>query len=98
MVRFLPLLAANPAFLAAALVAVAQQTRMRLALRELPSFHVGYGDGCTTSNEEDKSFSTKIVSRRLLRLKMMTLIAPAGVRATLNARTARRTLSMADEF
>jgi hypothetical protein len=29
------------------------------ALRELPSFHVGYGDGCTTSNEEDKSFSTK---------------------------------------
>lgn len=30
------------------------------ALRELPSFHVGYNDGCTTSNEEDKSFSTKI--------------------------------------
>ena len=25
---------------------------------ELPSFHVGYGDGCTTSIEEDKSFST----------------------------------------
>jgi hypothetical protein len=30
-----------------------------LALREQPSFHVGYGDGCTTSNEEDKRFSTK---------------------------------------
>ncbi len=29
------------------------------ALRESPSFHVGYGDGCVTANEEDKSFSTK---------------------------------------
>ncbi len=29
------------------------------ALREQPSFHVGFADGCTTSNEEDKSFSTK---------------------------------------
>lgn len=29
------------------------------ALREMPSFQVGYGDGCATSNEEDKSFSTK---------------------------------------
>ncbi len=29
-------------------------------LRELPSYHVGFGDGCATSNEEDKSFSTKI--------------------------------------
>lgn len=28
-------------------------------LREMPSFHVGYSDGCLTSNEEDKSFSTK---------------------------------------
>ena len=28
-------------------------------LRELPGFHAGYGDGCLTSNEEDKSFSTK---------------------------------------
>ncbi len=26
---------------------------------ELPSYHIGYGDGCATSNEEDKSFSTK---------------------------------------
>lgn len=29
------------------------------ALSELPTYHVGYGDGCATSNEEDKSFSTK---------------------------------------
>jgi hypothetical protein len=29
------------------------------ALREMPSFHVGYNDGCLTANEEDKSFSTK---------------------------------------
>ncbi|MEM8771811.1 MAG: hypothetical protein AAGD92_09205 [Pseudomonadota bacterium] len=28
-------------------------------LRETPSFQVGYNDGCLTSNEEDKSFSTK---------------------------------------
>ena len=28
------------------------------ALREQPSFHVGFGDGCLTANEEDKSFST----------------------------------------
>lgn len=28
------------------------------ALRESPSFQVGYGDGCLTSSEEDKSFST----------------------------------------
>lgn len=30
-----------------------------LPLTESPSYHVGYGDGCSTSNEEDKSFSTK---------------------------------------
>ena len=29
------------------------------ALREHPSFQVGFGDGCHTANEEDKSFSTK---------------------------------------
>lgn len=29
------------------------------ALREQPSFQVGFGDGCLTANEEDKSFSTK---------------------------------------
>jgi len=28
-------------------------------LRESPSFHAGFGDGCVTSQEEDKSFSTK---------------------------------------
>lgn len=30
-----------------------------LALAEEPSFQQGYGDGCVTSTEEDKSFSTK---------------------------------------
>lgn len=28
-------------------------------LRESPAFQVGYGDGCVTASEEDKSFSTK---------------------------------------
>ncbi len=28
-------------------------------LREQPSFHAGYGDGCLTVGEENKSFSTK---------------------------------------
>lgn len=28
-------------------------------LRESPGFAAGYGDGCTTATEEDKSFSTK---------------------------------------
>ncbi len=30
-------------------------------LSEQPSFHAGFSDGCATSNEEDKSFSTKSV-------------------------------------
>lgn len=29
------------------------------ALREAPGFAAGYGDGCSTATEEDKSFSTK---------------------------------------
>jgi len=29
------------------------------ALQESPSFQVGYGDGCLTSTEDDKSFSSK---------------------------------------
>lgn len=36
-------------------------TSDHLALRDQPGFHQGYGDGCQTSNEEDKSFSTKSV-------------------------------------
>ena len=28
-------------------------------LREMPSFQAGYGDGCATASEEDKSFSTR---------------------------------------
>ena len=31
-------------------------------LRESPGFAAGYGDGCVTANEADKSFSTKEVS------------------------------------
>lgn len=30
-----------------------------LALAEEPGFQAGYGDGCATSTEQDKSFSTK---------------------------------------
>lgn len=30
-------------------------------LSESPSYQAGYGDGCATSNEENKSFSTKKV-------------------------------------
>lgn len=29
------------------------------ALRESPGFQAGYGDGCLTATEEDKSFSTE---------------------------------------
>ena len=29
------------------------------ALREAPGFSAGYGDGCTTATEADKSFSTE---------------------------------------
>ena len=29
------------------------------ALREQPGFAAGYGDGCSTASEEDKSFSTR---------------------------------------
>ncbi len=29
------------------------------ALREAPGFQAGYGDGCSTATEEDKSFSTR---------------------------------------
>lgn len=44
---------------AAALLAGCATTADLDALREQPSYHQGYGDGCATSNEEDKSFSTK---------------------------------------
>lgn len=30
-----------------------------LGLADEPSFQAGYGDGCVTSSEEEKSFSTK---------------------------------------
>ena len=46
------------ALLAAAMAAGCASDNIA-ALREQPSFHVGFGDGCATSREEDKSFSTK---------------------------------------
>lgn len=49
-----PLIAAGAALLAGC--AMDQDLQ---ALRESPSFQVGYGDGCLTAGEEDKSFSTK---------------------------------------
>ncbi|MEO1250864.1 MAG: hypothetical protein AAFW81_00790 [Pseudomonadota bacterium] len=46
------------ASLAAALTACASDPDLEL-LREMPSYSIGYNDGCTTSMEEQKSFSTK---------------------------------------
>lgn len=46
--------------LAAGLFAAACASSGDLAeLREMPGFTAGYGDGCTTATEEDKSFSTR---------------------------------------
>ncbi|WP_375203584.1 hypothetical protein [Hyphococcus sp.] len=47
------------AALAAASVASCASTADMAALRESPSYSMGYGDGCLTATEEDKSFSTK---------------------------------------
>lgn len=46
------------AFFAAALAASCASDET-LALAEEPGFQAGYGDGCATSTEQDKSFSTK---------------------------------------
>jgi len=48
-------------FLTGALLALAgcASTEEMALLRESPSFQTGYGDGCSTAIEEDKSFSTK---------------------------------------
>jgi hypothetical protein len=43
--------------LASFAVSCASDEGMRLS--EEPSFQAGYGDGCVTANEQDKSFSTK---------------------------------------
>ncbi|MHA7872491.1 MAG: hypothetical protein ACX939_09100 [Hyphococcus sp.] len=52
--------AANIAAIVAAMLAAGCATSPEFeALREAPSFQVGYGDGCLTSGEEHKSFSTK---------------------------------------
>jgi len=44
---------------AAALSAACATSAENEALRNYPSFQAGYSDGCLTSSEEDKSFSTK---------------------------------------
>lgn len=49
------------AALAAGASACVATTSDLAALRDTPSYQVGYGDGCVTSNEEDKSFSTRNV-------------------------------------
>ncbi len=45
---------------AAAGLAGCASTADMQAMRESPSYHQGYGDGCATGTEEDKSFSTKM--------------------------------------
>lgn len=45
---------------AIALIASGCATNANMAaLREAPGYHAGYGDGCSTATEEDKSFSTR---------------------------------------
>lgn len=46
------------AFLALALAAGACASDDALQLAEQPGYQAGYGDGCATAAEEDKSFST----------------------------------------
>lgn len=57
MKRFHPIAAAL--FLPIIAGACASDETMKLS--EEPGFHAGYGDGCATASEEDKSFSTKRV-------------------------------------
>ncbi len=55
-------LAARTVFsLAAALAVSACATSESGSLADEPSFALGYGDGCQTAIERDKSFSTKVV-------------------------------------
>ena len=50
------------AFVSGALLAGCAATSEELqVLREEPGFAAGFGDGCTTGQEEEKSFSTKRV-------------------------------------
>lgn len=59
--RFLTRLAPSCGILAAALFAAGCASSGDLAeLRESPAFTSGYGDGCATATEEDKSFSTRM--------------------------------------
>lgn len=44
----------------ALLIGCASDPDRLFALQESPSYHFGYGDGCTSSTEADKSFSTKV--------------------------------------
>ena len=54
-----PALAANLLAAGGFAALVACASNETLALAEEPTFQQGYGDGCVTSTEEDKSFSTK---------------------------------------
>ncbi|GAB4527303.1 MAG: hypothetical protein Kow00133_16190 [Amphiplicatus sp.] len=53
-----PLSAFTP-FFAFAVLAAGCASDEALRLSEEPTYQAGYGDGCLTSTEEDKSFSTK---------------------------------------
>ncbi len=52
--RLTPVFAASAIFLAGCATSADLE-----ALRASPGFAAGYGDGCSTATEEDKSFSTK---------------------------------------
>jgi hypothetical protein len=56
--RLISLPAASAALGAALLTGCATDPNVE-NLRESPSFQLGYSDGCLTSTEEDKSFSSK---------------------------------------
>ncbi len=55
MSRVLPIIAASALALSGCATSLDAQE-----LREAPGFQAGYGDGCATATEEDKSFSTRL--------------------------------------
>jgi hypothetical protein len=53
--------AVKPILIAAAALLYGCASSEKLqAQQEMPNFRVGYGDGCLTAGEEQKSFSTKV--------------------------------------
>jgi len=52
--RFFPVFAASALILSGCASSLEAQ-----ALRDAPGFQAGYGDGCITATEDDKSFSTR---------------------------------------